>query len=273
MVINETLTDLTPQAAKLHAAVIKKIARSKITTLNENIDNKLKVDIHVISAVLSSFESRLRECEIIYYTYLRDADHAVLSGSSVGLPLMRNVQLTYGSNVLNKDIEINDRIFYREIIDAQFRHFILAMASEYEVIVKLVEILIRKVIVHSPGKRPLSAPLDHYISCLKSLVDLRYRKQDSIYQCVISHETFLNKYLPTISKLRNSYMHGFSINLASDSVSYKVSTFSDPFTASSHELEIDYFSKTIMEESRHFFIDILNALDISIKYHSKFIPA
>jgi hypothetical protein len=273
ILINEALTDLTAEIAKIETSVTKKIAASMTTNLNSDIDSKLKIDINVIKQLLSSFESRLRECEMIYYTYLRDPDHAILSGSSAGLPLDYNIKFNYGSCLLEKDMNINDKTFYREIVDAQFRHFILAMASQYEVIVKLAEILVKKVIIHLPGKRPLSAPLDTYIGYLKGLVDLKYRKQDGIYHCIITHEPFLSKYLPTISRLRNSFIHGFSVNLQSDGTAYRITKFDNPFNASSPDLELNVFSKTIMEESRKFFTEMLAALDNAIKHHLVFIPA
>lgn len=270
--IKETLTDLTAQLSKIEGNVVTKIAAGMTTALNENWDKKLRIDSSVIRELLSSFESRLRECEIIYYTYLRNPDHAILSGSSAGLPLNYHIQLNYGSCVLEKEININDKVFYKEIIDAQFRHFILAMASEYEVIVKLAEILVKKVIIHAPGKRPLSAPLDSYIAILNGLVDLQYRSQDDIYLCIKAHEPFLLLYLPTISRLRNSFIHGFSINLQSDGASYKVNKFEPPFNALSAALEIDYFSTKVMEESRKFFFDMLTAINKAIDHHTVYIP-
>lgn len=271
--VDETLTELSEQIAKIDGSIVTKIAANMITQVNEKMDRNLKVDIIVIRRLLSSFESRLRECEIIYYSYLRDADHGILSGSTGGLPLTISIRLKYASSVLEKDISINDKTFYREIVDAQFRHFILAMASQYEVVVKLAEMLVRKVIIHLPNKRPLSVPLDNYIALLNGLVDLKYRTQDEIYICLNRHRTFLSQYLPTISRLRNSFIHGFSVNLQSDGASYKIIKFEEPFKVSSPELELDVFSRSVMEYSRNFFIDILDAIDNAIKDETAFIPA
>lgn len=271
--VDETLTDLSAQIAKIDASIVSKIAANMITQVNEKLDQNLKIDIIVLRRLLSSFESRLRECEIIYYSYLRDADHGILSGSTAGLPLTISIRLKYASNVMEKDISINDKTFYREIIDAQFRHFILAMASQYEVVVKLAEMLIRKVIIHLPQKKAPSSTLETYITLLNGLVDLRYRTQDGIFNCLEAHRPFLSKYLDTISQLRNSFIHGFSVNLQSDGASYKIIKFEKPFNESSPELELDVFSRAVMDNSRIFFIDMLDALDNAIKDHTVFIPA
>lgn len=273
--VSETLTDLSAQMGRIEASIATKIASNMTTLVNENIDKKLKIDLALLKHLLSSFESRLRECEMIYFSYLRDADHDVLSGSSKGLPLAISIRLSYASSILEKDLLVNDKTFYKELIDAQFRHFILAMASQYEVIVKLAEILVKKVIIHYPNKPPLSAPLDHYIAYLKGLVNLEYRTQDDIFQCTITHEPFLSKYLLIINRLRNSFMHGFSSNLQSDGASYRVikADNENQFSDSSPELELDVFSKTIMESSRNFFTDMLDAIDNAIKDHAVYIPA
>lgn len=244
------------------------------TPVNEVIDKKLKIDIAVVKRLLSSFESRLRECEIIYYSYLRDAEHGILNGNTEGLPLTISTRFTYASSVLEKDISINDKTFYREIIDGQFRHFILAMASQYEVLVKLAEILVKKVIIHYPDRPPLSAPLDHYIAYLNGLINLDYRKQDDIYNCTTKHEPFLTKYLLIINRLRNSFMHGFSSNLQSDGAAYKIIKADNEkqFSDTAPDLELDVFAKTIMESSRTFFIDMLDAIENAIKDHAVFIP-
>lgn len=82
----------------------------------------------MLKNLLLSFESRLRECEIIYYSYLRDADHDILCGRTKGLTLAISIRLNYASSILEKDLIVNDKIFYKELIDAQFRYFILAIA-------------------------------------------------------------------------------------------------------------------------------------------------
>lgn len=127
--VSELLTDLSSQIGKIESSIAKKIASNMTTLVNENIDKKLKVDPAMLKNLLLSFESRLRECEIIYYSYLRDADHDILSGSSKGLPLAISIRLSYASSILEKDLIVNEKTFYKELIDAQFRHFILAMAS------------------------------------------------------------------------------------------------------------------------------------------------
>lgn len=274
MVIKARLTDLSDEKTKLVKAINRKIAASKTTKINENIDSKLKIDIKIVSNLLESFEARLRECEMLYFAYLKDVNHDILCLGHTRLPLLLHIEFSYGTSVLKKEIEINDRELYRDVINEQFRHYILAMSSLYEVIVKLAEILIRKVVLHAPGKRPLSAPLDQYILLLENLVELRYRKRDNYYNCIKSNKLFFDQYLSTISLLRNSFAHGFAVNLESDSANYKVTKFdTKKFTSASPELNLDFFSRAIMENSRAFFKEMLTTLEKSIKQSSIIIPA
>lgn len=273
ILVNETLIDLAPQIARIEGSVLRKIAANLATSVNADIDSRLKIDGNAIKQLLSSFESRLRECEIIYFTYLREANQSILTGDTSELPLTIIAKLNYSSGVLEKQISVNDRLFYKEIIDNQFRHFILAMTSEYEVIVKLAETVVRKVILHLPEKRPPSAPMDSYIRCLKDLVKLQYRQEDGIFRCINSYESFFDRFLPTITQLRNSFSHGFSINLQSDGASYKLSNYVNPLTTSSPELDLNFFATTVMEESRKFFVEMLEVLDEAIKEESINIPA
>lgn len=176
MVIKESLSDLSHYRTSLLFVVGKKLSQHKTSMLNADMDSQLKVDYSSLESLLSSFEARLRECEIIHYSYLRNVDHTLLSGITVSLPLKIQTELTYGTGVLTNDTQINDERFYRDVVDAQFRYFILSLSSLYEVMVKLLETLVKKVVVHTPEKKPLSTPLDVYITTLKNLVNLRYRK-------------------------------------------------------------------------------------------------
>lgn len=273
ILVNETLIDLFPHITSIEESVVRKIAANMATSINSDIDDRLKLDAIAIKELLSSFESRLRECEIIYYTYLRDASQDILKGNTTDLPLKILVKLNYGKGLFEKQININDRIFYKELIDNQFRHFILAICSEYEVMVKLAETVVRKVILHLPEKRPGSAPIESYIRSLKDLVKLQYRPEDEIYQCISNFEPFFNKFLPTLTFLRNSFSHGFSINLINDGNIYRVKNYKGPLTATSPALELNFFATTVMEESRKFFINMLLVLDRAIKDDSVLIPA
>jgi len=176
--------------------------------------------------------------------------------------------------ILKEDIEINDKSFYKEIIDLNFQHFILMLASLYENIVRLAEILIKKIIVHLPENKPISSPLHSYIDFLNILLDLGYRKKDHISSCLSTHTSFLTKYLSTINMLRNRFIHGYSINLGNDGYNYKITTF-DPlnFTKNSADLNIDEFSKNIIAGTKSFMLDLLTSLYKAIKPSHKNIPA
>ncbi len=273
MVKRVNLIELNALKTDLLNTVSRKIASSKTSTINSDINKLLKIEIPTISSLLDSLECKLRECEIVFHSYLESPDHALLCGYGSALPVVLNLEFSYGTNIMKKDIEINDKVFYKEIIDSNFRHFILLTAALYENIVFLSELLLKKIIVHLPEKRPLSSPLHDYVAFLKTLIGLGYRQHDHIYACVLASDPFFSNYLPTINLLRNRFIHGFQVNLANDGSNYKIVTFLAPFSAGSPDLDIDIFSKKVLSESRTFILAVIAALIRSIKHHSKIIPA
>lgn len=267
------LTQLGVLKSELLTIVSKKIAAGKTSLINQDLNDKLKIDKKILSEILDSIETKIRECEMIFHTYLEFPNHDVLSGRLASLPIVLNLEFTYDTNILKKSIEINDKPLYKEIVDMNFRHFILLIASIYENIVFLSELLMKKIILYLPHKRPPSEPLHDFVSFLKALIKLGYRKDDEINKCILIYNSFFEKYLLTINYLRNRFMHGFTDNLASDNSVYKIVSFLPPFTKNSAELEIDFFSDKVLAESKTFVSAIIIALTKSIKHSSKSIPA
>ena len=274
MVKHINLTDFSPQKTALINTVTRKIAANKFTTLNQDFDKDLKVDLQVIKDLIESITVRFRRAEIIYYSYLEPVDHSILVGAGTGLPYKLEIQFHYGTGTDSHIIEINDRTLYKEAIDTSFQHFILLFAALFESMVRLSELLVRKIVVHRPSNKPISSPLLHYIEFLKSLIKLGYRKPDSLYGCVLTHTGILDKLLIPINSLRNSFIHGFQTNLVSDGINYRVNpSVANTFSAGSPDLNIDAFSKLVLDNSKMFMSDMLEALILHIKHHSKSIPA
>lgn len=274
MVKQINLYDLSTQKMALLNTIAKKIALNKHTTLNQEFDTNLKVDHPTISSLVETIEMRIRKAEIIYYTYLENADHPTLCGQNSNLPIKIDLIFSYGTAILSESVEINDKQLYKEIIDLNFQHFILLIASLYENSVRLTEILVKKVIVHKPGDKPISTPLHNYISFFESLIKLGYRQQDHLSNCFSTHDTFLKKILEPVNKFRNAYIHGFQSHLTSDGFNYKINPhFANTFSPGSPDLNIDRFSEFIISNSIPFFSDLFTSLTNHIRHHSKKIPA
>ncbi len=275
MVRKFTLTDFSIQRTVLLNTVAKKISSKKFNALNEEFDDDLKIDLNAITTLVEAIFSRVRNAEMIYHTFLESVDHNLLIGASSGLPFDIDVEFQYNTGTISNSIRFDDRQLYKEAIDSNFQHFILSFAAVYENIVKLSELLVKKIIIHHPKSKPQSTPLHHYVKYFQLLIGLGYRRNDKMYTCIATHTTFLDRYLEIMNSLRNRYIHGFMPHLISDGSNYRINhqLAQTKFTSVSPELNIDQFSRIILENSRLFFSDLFDALILHIKHPSKYLPA
>lgn len=272
MVKNITLTNFSSEKNELLAIVQKKISETKITNHNEVFHNKYKIELSSINELLNAIEAKFKKCEILYYAYFESIDHAVLSGNAATLPV--DIECTFwdGTGQFKYNFKVDDKLFYKEIIDLNFQSFILQIASLYENLVFLAEILIKKVIVYV--RPPLSSPLHDYLDFLRRLVDLGYRQNDKLNICINSHHPFFNKYLQQINNLRNKFIHGHSINLSTDGYNYYVDNIpGTSFIRNSPDLLLDIFTKEILDNSKVFISELLISLKQSTNHHTKYLPA
>lgn len=248
-----------------------KTAAAKVTAINKNIEEKFSPDTTNVNAVLNAIEAKFKKCEAIYYQYFEDAAHNVLSGSSATLPTGSNCTLIDGTISINYSFSVNDRSAYKEMVDGNFQTFILTVASMYENLVNLAEIFLRKVMVYI--KKPLSSPLRDYLDYLKLMISLGYRDNDRLNICMATSEPFFTTYLEQINQLRNRFIHGFSLNMESDSFNYYVISLVNGFTPKPADLLLHVFTKEILDNTRIFVIDLMTALEQSGRHHRKKIPA
>ncbi|MFV8327928.1 hypothetical protein [Flavobacterium sp. ZS1P14] len=271
MVKTIILSNFTAERNALLLIVRKKISETKITSHNEVFHNKYKVQLNSITELLNAIEAKFKRCEILFHTYFEDIDHAILSNNVTSLPFDMDCTYFDGTAQLKYNFKVDDKNFYKEIIDLNFQSFILQIASLYENLVFLAEILIKKVIVYV--REPLSSPLLDYLNYLKRLVNLGYRQNDKLNICINSHNAFFDKYLLQINNLRNRFIHGYSINLNSDGYNYYVDKMDKtPFLQNSPDLMIDIFAKEILDNTNFFIRELLTALKHSASHHTKSIP-
>jgi len=274
MVKSYVLTDFSAQRNLLLSIITKKVIGKKYTALNQDFDKDLKIDLPAITNLLGTILIRIRTAEMIYYTYLESVDHTMLAGAASNVPVQIEVEFTDGTAIHKKTIEINDKALYKETVDMNFQQFILLMATLFENFVRLSELLIKKIIVHRPESKPISAPLHHYLFYFESLIKLGYRKNDFVYGCILTHLTNLQTILVPINTLRNKFMHGFQSGLTSDGFAYNINHDLTPkISKGSPILNIDQFSGSVLRDCKLFFSDLITALTSQIKHHSKFIPA
>lgn len=176
-------------------------------------------------------------------------------------------EFDFGTNVLINRIDINDPFLYKELIDTNFQTLILATASLYEVLVKLCETLLKKIVIYDGVRSPYqSIPMNLFILNWDKLVDLGYRKNDDFYICFSTYRTFIDKYLKQINSLRNRFIHGYSINLEVNTahneymvINYDESNF--PLVSGGGiipELVLKNFANAVLANTHSLTIDILD---------------
>ena len=161
MVKNLTLSDFSVERNALLDVLRRKIATSKVTELNMVFDNKYRVNNDTVTALVKSIETKFKRCEMLYYTYFEGMEHTVINGNATALPFEMECNFMDGTGQLKYFFKVDDRSYYKDLIDMNFQNFILQIASLYENIVMLAEILIKKVIVYV--KAPISSPLHDYL--------------------------------------------------------------------------------------------------------------
>ncbi|MDF2380861.1 hypothetical protein JMG10_05280 [Nostoc ellipsosporum NOK] len=266
----QNLTTFKTESDTLLQVINRKIAAGKTLPVNASFNTKLTVDINNIASVINAIEQKFKKCEMHYYGYFENVDHAVLSGNPASLPFSMNCTFIDGTATLKYVYECDDKRLYKEIIDMQFQAFILTTASIYENLVTLAEIIIKKVFVYLT--RPQSTKLDDYISLLKILIDLGYRGNDELHRCITAHDRYFNDFLGIINNMRNSFIHGYSTQAATDGFNYKVTT-QGAIAAGAAVRNIDLFTAEILANTRNFIRAFYPTLEKSIRHYKKSIPA
>lgn len=271
MVRNLRLSNFSAERNALINVLNRKIAESKTTRINGVFDNKFLVNIDAITDLLKSIDMKFKRCEMLYYAYFENLDHGVLNGNPATLPLISECNFIDGTAQLNYSYKVDDRYYYKDLIDMNFQNFILQIASLYENIVFLAEILMRKVMVYV--KPPLSSPLHDYLLYLERLISLGYRQNDKLNICMIARKPYFDKYLVQINALRNRYIHGYSVNLSTDGGEYFVDNMDrTPFSRYSPDLLLNVFTREVLDNTRLFITELLIAFKDSANHHSKKIP-
>lgn len=265
----------------LMAIVEPKIIGLKFSDLNKRFSKELAVELKSIEQLLDAIEAKLRGCEVIYHSYFAGLHHGILAGrfDPRDLPLVINVEFMEGTSSRTVTLSYADPFLYRETIHLQFQQFILLLSSLFENIVRLSEILLRKVVLHGKKNKPQSIPLPEYLYHLRTLTDLGYRAQDPLYHCYHRHVMLLDIYLPTVVALRNSYIHGYETKMAGrrpaggGQEKYLLTECEKPLLVDSPELEVDSFTREVLEGTGIFLNDLMVALKDAVSDPNEAIPA
>jgi len=103
-------------------------------------------------------------------------------------------------------IQTGTPLQYKALIDNNFQYFILSIASLYENLVFLSEMLLKKTVLHLKKNPPQSTPLETLIDFRRLLITLDYRTSDAFITCIDKYSAYFDSFLPAITKLRNSWL-------------------------------------------------------------------
>jgi len=279
--VNETIVDISSNKNALLVEVDKKISASLLSLLNDGFHNEklypISINRNEIGYLLDGIDARLRHAHELKLQYFDTLNHDFISGISPVTSFGARCTFTFPGTVINREFSISDRIGYFDVVHAAFQDFILTMSSLLENLVRITEMLVRKVIINSP-KRP-SPPgnetLQLYLEFLDMLVKLQYRPKDDLHGCFASFDVFFKSYLVPLYKLRGSFIHGYHQNLVIDSSTgvCLVRSIDNTFgTLSKTDLMLDQFSERVFENLENLTVKLLDCLTRKISEPAAKIP-
>lgn len=286
--VRETLTDYTTQKDTIVSALNIKQGNGLFDQnlhdiFNRGTQSKERLKVQDVRLIIETIELKLRNAEIIYYTYFSSEfeRNILINNTLIGTKLIET-EFSFGTRVLRKTIEIIDPNMYKESIHMNFQMFILTIASLYENLVRLIETLIKKRVVFGDRNPHVSIHLKVLISYWDNLIELNYRGSDEFYSWLTSHRTYMDKYLPQINSLRNSFIHGYASNLYFDSAlnEYVIKNYdsqsSGGFTHAHgnavQELILNDFVEHVLTNSRNLIGDVLNIFQRKLSHHRTKVP-
>lgn len=287
--VTKSLIDFSAQKNKIVYHVQQKVINGNFSDdlheiFNRGTNSKLKIDD--VELIIESIELKLRKAEIITYTYFEsEYDGNILTNNTLLGSKIIDTEFSFSTRVFKNRIEIIDAGMYSEVINQNFQSFILTISSLYENITRLIETLIKKRVVFGDRDPHVSTHLKVLISYWDNLIELGYRSNEDFYNWLNSHRLYLNKYLETINRLRNSYIHGYSVNLKTQQNAYRVINFQqhDSNTglglmmnqtngSPNPELEVNNFVNAILNNSILLVEDLLRLFERKLSHHMTKIP-
>jgi hypothetical protein len=259
------LSNFLPESTALYSAAVAKIHASQTQPINLEIQKEYKLEPDIIRQRLDAIIRKFRKAEMNFYLYFDGADHNLLVSKSTDLPIMRECIFLDNGAKIKMYFEVDDRQLYQELIDYNFQEFMLFVSSLLENMVHLSETLIKKISVHSKKNPPQSYPMATFVELLKYLHRLNYRSDaDPLAVCIQKHDVFLSRYLATITTFRNRYIHAYPTKLKGDSVEYLIIDPESPINGSAPDLNVSFFTKTIIDHLKNFIPDFFDAITATI---------
>jgi hypothetical protein len=205
--IERELVDLHESTNLLISLVQAKIASDSYNKKNDVFGRKYAIEMPTLVRLLNGIEARLRTIQIIKAMYFESIEHDILCRNNTDSEVIINGEFSYSTILIKQSFSINDANAYAEQVEAQLHNFVLCVSNILENLVRLKELLFRKIIVHGKRNAPISAPLSMYLEYLKILINLGYRNADQLSNVFIPHQDFIDRFLILLTDMRNKITH------------------------------------------------------------------
>jgi hypothetical protein len=267
-IINEAIIDISSNKNALLVEIDKKIGAGLLSFLNDDFHNDklypISIDRKEIGYLLDGIDARLRLAHELKLQFFETLSHDFICGISSLASYGAKCAFTLPGTVINREFSVIDRVGYFDVIHAAFQDFVLTASSLFENLVRMIETLVRKVIINSP-KRPASPgneTLQLYLEFLQILSKLQYRPTDDLHSCLAGFDGFFKSFLIPFYKLRGSFIHGYQQNLIIDPTGVcLVRRIDNSFSAlSTTDLMLDQFSGQIFENLKNLTAGLMDCL-------------
>jgi hypothetical protein len=269
--VNADIVDISACKIALLTEIDKKIAANLLSALNDDFSDNTRYPIAIknrteINYVLDGIDARLRHAHQLKLQFLDTLNHEMISGNAPITTYAVRCTFTFPGTVINREFSVSDRWGYLEVVRSAFQEFILTISSLLENLVRLMETLVRKVIVILKERRQNGTETLHlYREFFQVLVKLEYRPKDDLHACLANYDSFFDRYLDPLYKLRGSFIHGYRENLTLDVTGVCLVGQADSrFNLSKTELMVDQFSEFVFSSLSNFTVDLLNCLTSKI---------
>ena len=238
-----------------------------MTSPNEIFNKDLRFD--QIESICDSIESKLRKCQKILELYFSAINHDLITGTIPFHTVSIQKSFDLSGSVIIYNRSYNEINVYREEVSSEFQSFVIDIATCYENLIRLTEIVLKKIVIYGKqNNKNQSITFDVFRSYWDNLVNVNYRTDDNMYKCLKKHLEFFERFYPVITKLRNRAVHGYKALLIADSITYIINPECSNHLKST-ELQCDIFVKKVFESTKIIITDFIKELtqEIEINRH------
>ncbi len=182
---SHSIVDISSIKNALILEIDKKLSGKLLSYRNDDYHDKpypIEINKAEIENLLNGVDARLRNAQQLKLQFFDTLDHDFICGVVPMTSFGVRCSFVLPGTAIMREFEITDRGAYLDVVNTEFRDFILTVASLLENLVRLTETLVTKVIVNVPNKRGQtgSETLHAYREFMNILIKLEYRTKDDL---------------------------------------------------------------------------------------------